>query len=251
MPTPFYHLSVAEDLLRSPELSSEVTGFLKEQQPAFFLGNTAPDVQTVSGQERQATHFFNLPIRPGTQPAWERIQVVNPGLSDASHLPQDQAAFLAGYLCHLQADWMWVRQIFSPTFGPSSDWSTFRDRLYLHNVLRAYLDLKIMAGIEPGMDQDLEGAIPDHWLPFVEDAYLCQWRDFLVQQLQPGSNTQTVEVFSTRQGIPAEAYYRLIESENRLDEEIFVHLPRPTLESYRQHLLEENGRLLQAYLLGR
>lgn len=104
MPTPFYHLGVAEDLLNHPGLSSGVGHTLRQQRPAFLLGNTAPDVQTVSGQERQDTHFFDLPITPGTPTPWNRFLTDFPSLAQPNRLPADQAAFLAGYLCHLQAE---------------------------------------------------------------------------------------------------------------------------------------------------
>jgi hypothetical protein len=173
-----------------------------------------------------------------------------PSLIRPANLPPTQAAFLAGYLCHLQADWLWVVEIFAPIFGPGNVWKSFEQRLYLHNVLRAYLDTKILDNLPSGLGTDLRLASPAGWLPFVEDPYLCQWRDFLAQQLQPGALVRTVEVFAARQGIPAEAYYRLINSEERLDQEIFVRLPRTVLIDYRQRLLEKNIRLLQTYFLG-
>ncbi|HEX7973784.1 MAG TPA: zinc dependent phospholipase C family protein [Anaerolineales bacterium] len=251
MPTPFYHLSVAEDLLTRPGLSSEALDILQQHRPAFLLGNTAPDVQTVSGQERQVTHFFDLPIFPGTQPAWERLLARCPSLvyRNGNHLPQDQAAFLAGYLCPLQADWLWVLQIFAPVFGPHSTWQTFSQRLYLHNVLRAYLDQHILRELPSSLGLDLAQASPSRWLPFVQDSHLREWRDLLAQQLRPGASVQTVEVFAARQGIAPDEYYRLLASEERLDQEIFARLPRRSLEAYRRELLEENTRLLNAYLV--
>lgn len=250
MPTPFYHLSVAADLLRHPDLSSEARDLLQNHRGAFLLGNTAPDVQTVSGQDRQATHFFDLPILPGTQPAWDRFIAVHPSLGQPARLPPDQTAFLAGYLCHLQADWLWVVQIFFPVFGPDCAWQTFRERLYLHNVLRAYLDRQIIDSLDAAVGSDLQGATPRNWLPFVADDHLLVWRNLLARQLQPGSTVETVEVFASRQGISPEAYYRLLSSEEKLEEEIFVHLPRRNLQAYREGLIIENLSLLQTYWSG-
>ncbi len=248
MPTPFYHLSIAEDLLSNGSLPVEARNFLHAQRSAFLLGNTAPDVQTITGQARIETHFFNLPIREGAQPAWIRMLDCNPGLEAASELPAPQAAFIAGYLCHLQADWYWVLQVFAPVFGQSCTWLTFRERLYLHNVLRAYLDQKILAGLSAEAGGIVGQAEPHEWLPFVEDNPLRLWRDFLAQQLQPGSDVQTVEVFASRQGIPVEEYHRLLNSEELLDREIFSHIPRQVLEEYRKQLLVENAKLIRAYL---
>jgi hypothetical protein len=248
VPTPFYHLSVAEDLLQRPDLSSGIRDFLNHYRPEFLFGNTAPDVQTISGQPRPATHFFDVPIPLGAPPAWDALLAAHPQLATIVLTNQSQAAFLAGYLCHLQADWQWVLDIFVPIFGPWSTWHTLKRRLYLHNVLRAYLDRQVLDGLQCQIDGELESARPFHWLPFVEDLNLLKWRDLLARQLHPGAVTQTVEVFAVRQGIDPQAFYNLLESEDRLDQEIFNKLPREELDRYRQRLIDENVRLLNRYL---
>jgi hypothetical protein len=248
MPTPFYHLSLATKILEDTELPSGIRAFLQKQRAAFMYGNTAPDVQTISGQDRQATHFFDLPILRGDPPAWERMLTNYPGLLQVESLPADQTAFLAGYLCHLQADWKWVIEIFAPVFGPGVAWRSQSYRLYLHNVLRAYLDMHILPGLSPQMASDLDQINPQGWLPFVQDAHLRRWRDFLAGQLCVGCETQTVQVFAARQRISPEAYYRLLNSEEELDREIFSRLPRQDLQEYRQKLLHENILLLKNYL---
>jgi hypothetical protein len=248
MPTPFYHLSLADDLLRRPSLAEPVRQFLQASRCAFLFGNTAPDVQVVSGQPRQVTHFFNLPIQIGDPPAWELLLSAYPQLDDAGHIPMSQAAFLGGYLCHLQADWLWVKEIFAPVFGPQCSWGTFNERLYLHNVLRAYLDVRILPTLGRGMDACLRQVEPEGWLPFVRDDYLCEWRNLLFPQLQPGAATQTVEVFSSRQGISAPEFHALLASEERMQMEVFERLPLQKIQHYYQQVLDENGHLLSKYL---
>lgn len=250
MPTPFYHLQIGETLLHHQALSPAVRRFLAGQRSAFLFGNTAPDVQVISGQERQATHFFTLPIRPDSQLAWERMLATYPSLAQPASLPGAQAAFLAGYLCHLQADWLWIRDIFLPTFGPTRPWGTFPQRLYLHNVLRAYLDLRVLPDLPPETGQRLGEVRVEGWLPFTQDGYLSEWRDFLAGQLQPGAGARTVEVFAARQGLSPQEFLQLLESEQRMDEEVFSHLRRSQLAAYRQRLIEWNLQLLPAFLSG-
>jgi hypothetical protein len=248
VPTPFYHLSLAEELLKHPHLPEKINHFLHDSRCEFLFGNTAPDVQVVSGQPRQVTHFFNLPIQVSDPPAWELILSDHPNLAVAEQLPVPQVAFLAGYLCHLQADWFWVKDIFAPFFGPRCSWGSFHHRLYCHNVLRAYLDMHILPELRPGMDACLCQVQPDGWLPFVQDRHLTQWRDLLFPQLQPGATTQTVEVFSARQGISAPDFYALLESEERMQQEVFEHVPLPLVQSYRQKVLDESVRMLSDFL---
>ena len=138
-------------------MPERVSQFLRNYRGEFLFGSTAPDVQVVSGQPREVTHFFDLPIKTGDQPAWDRFLTSYPDLAATNYLSAPQTAFISGYLCHLQADWLWVKGIFAPAFGPGCSWGTFRQRLYYHNVLRAYLDLQILPGL-PMDAGDLPGA---------------------------------------------------------------------------------------------
>ena len=248
MPTPFYHLSIAQDLIAHPELSSELRGFLQEHAGPFLLGNTAPDVQGISGQSRRATHFFTVPIQSGAQIPWERLLDEYPGLIHSADLQPTRAAFIAGYLCHLQADWLWVSNIFLPVFGPDQSWDTFSKRLYLHNVLRAYIDQDVVQFLSSDLMNTLLPTQPSGWLPFIQDIHLNEWRDYLVYQLQPGREVKTVEVFASRHGIEAAEFHTLIQSEARMEEHVFNRFPRQRLDTYRRQLVNQNVVLLQDYL---
>ncbi len=248
MPTPFYHLSVAEELLGSERLPARIHALLAAERGAFLFGNTAPDVQVISRQPRQDTHFFDLPLRSMARTPWEQLLTVHPSLRAAGNLPPAQAAFLAGYLCHLQADWLWVKEIFVPVFGMHSPWGTFPQRLYLHNVLRAYQDRQILPSLTNGTCASMRRAAPAGWLPFVDDEHLRQWRDLLVSQLRPEAPSQTVEVFAARQGLSPDEFYRVLDSEEAMEREVFARVPRDALDLYRQQLVEENMNLLEMYL---
>jgi hypothetical protein len=247
VPTPFYHIDIAQDLLRHPALSVHIRQVLTAQHCIFLFGNTAPDVQVVSQQPREVTHFFTLPFDREALSAWEAFLHSNSSLSDPRRMPPDQTAFIAGYLCHLQADWFWVKDIFDPIFGPSSTWSTFWNRLYLHNVLRTYLDNQISDKLRDSVGDCASEIIPKNWLPFVEDRYLIEWRDEVFEQLSPGASAHTVEVFAERQGISPVEYYRLLNDKEAMEAQVFSHVSHETLEQYRQKLLAENLHLLELY----
>jgi hypothetical protein len=221
---------------------------LEGQRCAFLFGNTAPDVQVISGQPREATHFFRLPVEDNTLPPWELIIRSYPSLAEPGRLPPGQSAFLAGYLCHLLADWLWVKEIYAPVFGPACAWDTFHRRLYLHNILRAYLDNQVLEKLPGGLDGCLEGVSPQGWLPFVPDTPLVKWRSFLSEQLHPGASAQTVEVFAGRQGISPHEFHSLLNSEDRLEAEVFARIPRQRLKAYRRQLLSESLCLVHSYL---
>ncbi len=137
-----------------------------------------------------------------------------------------------------------------PYFGKQCQWETLSRRIYLHNVLRIYLDQEILPTLSNGNMPLIRQVTPSNWLPFVPDHYLELWRDLLADQLQPGASVLSVEIFASRQGISPEEYYRLLSSEERIEAEIFTHLPRQNLQSYRFNLLDENLQLIHHYLQG-
>jgi hypothetical protein len=248
VPTPFYHLSVAIELLEHPRLDIFARQRLVQNRCAFLFGNTAPDVQVVSGQSREDTHFFSLPIRNGHKQPWVRLLEIYPHLSDIHHIQPEQAAFVAGYLCHLQADWYWVKEIYAPYFGPTSPWGAHSERIYLHNVLRAYLDNQVIKTLTSDPDRCLQQVSLFQWLPFAQDQHLREWSSFLAQQLHPEGIVQTVEVFAERQGLLPEEFYALLNSEPRMDKEVFIHFPRQLISEYRRELLETNIDMVNNYL---
>lgn len=247
MPTPFYHVALAEDLLADAGLPAPLRGFLVEQRPAFLLGNTAPDVQTVSGQLRESTHFFNVPLT-SARPAHEAMFEAFPDLARPERLEAAHAAFMAGYVCHLILDQFWIRDIFEPVFGERAPWGSFRERLYLHNALRAYLDQQVLGRLNNRVDLALASTRVSGWLPFVADEALARWRDLLAGQLSPGARCQTVEVFAARMRVPVEQLEQLVNDPAEMERRVFARYSAESLKRFREAGLAQSRELLQRYL---
>jgi len=248
VPTPFYHLSVAAQILKHPALDSALNSLIQKQLGAFYLGNTAPDVQVISGQKRSATHFFQVPIPEDAQEPWEIMLSKYPALGASGDLGAAQSVFIAGYLCHLQADWIWVSEIFEPVFGPHQKWGTFSQRLYWHNILRAYLDIEVLEELPVDKILEIGPVDAQNWLPFIRDHDLETWWVFICEQLEPGKQVKTIDVFAARQGIDVQEFQSMLESEESMQENIFSHISRKKLDDYRTQLVVKNVSLLTHYL---
>jgi hypothetical protein len=244
MPTPFYHIYAAHRLISRRILPGDIQQILEEHRPAFFLGSTAGDVQTVSGQKRIETHFYRLPYEGFPPFPWDIMFAKYPSISKGRSMEAEQFAFVAGYLCHLQADWLWTMEIFLPNFDGASNWAPFLQRMHLHNVLRAYVDEKIHDSLPSDVGKCLEAVEPQEWIPFITRQHLVAWRDLIEEQFRPGSYSKTVEVFAQRQGSSPQEFHRLLNSESLMDENIFKHFPRRRLEAYEEGLFSANVYLL-------
>jgi hypothetical protein len=245
MPTPVMHLVLAEEILRGDALPSAACHLLTQQRGPFLLGHTVPDVQTISGQARDETHFYSLP-RTSERPAHEALFAAYPQLAHAGELPAAQAAFIAGYIAHLLLDELWLDCIFLPYFG--GDWGTRGERGFLHNVLRTWLDARDQQRLSGSVVVALQEAEPQGWLPFVGDEHLWAWRDWLVGQLGPGRSVQTAMVFAERMGVSVAEVEAVLSSPQRMEERVFSHVPRAALRSFHDGGCERSVALIAEYL---
>jgi len=247
MPTPVQHLVLAQRLLVDSILPGSIRQRLLAQRDAFLFGNTAPDVQTVSGQLRAATHFFIIP--------WAQVPVPHnalftlyPALRHTRSLPADHAAFLAGYICHLWLDVLWVRDIYLSGFGPHAHWgANLRERHLYHNILRTWCDLNDQQQLDGSIGPALAAANPIDWLPFTEDRYLLQWRDMLAEQFHPGATIRTVEVFAGRGGVAQEEFQRVLDSPADMEQHVFAHASHARIEKFYRDGYEQMAQLISEY----
>ncbi len=249
MPTPFNHLHIAYDL--TAQLPAALRAPLAAEWPAFLLGNIAPDVQTLTGELREATHFFPVPLG-AAPPAAAALFAQHPALAQPGRMAPGQAAFVAGYLVHLEFDQWWVRDIFEPVFGPDLAWGTFPERLYLHNALRAYWDAEDLAALSGEAGVQLSRAAPAGWLPCGRHADLARWRDEVADQLLAGPVAgRTLAVFAERMQVEAEVFSRLVQSPEAMARQVFARVPLAEVRAYRQRTLAHSAALLDAYWAGR
>ena len=251
MPTPIEHLAIAERTLASPALPEAIHIQLDRNEAvrgAFFFGNIAPDVQVVSGQPRDATHFFSLPPT-NSYPAYIEMLKLHPLLAQPGKLPSAHAAFLAGYLSHLLLDECWVREVFYPVFGPQQTWGDRRERFLLHNVLRAWLDRRDFPRLRDGIGGLLRRVKPGNWLSFAPDNDLSRWRDVVADQFIPGAGIRTVEIFAHRAHVPDDEFLALLEPDV-IDERIFRRIPLAELDRFRDRVVSLTRELIIRYLSG-
>jgi hypothetical protein len=245
MPTPIMHLALAEEILRGDDLPPPIRRLLIQQHGPFLLGNTAPDVQTVSGQTRDETHFYSIP-RTTDRPAHETLFETHPQLTRTESLPPAQIAFVAGYIAHLVLDELWLDHVFLRHFR--GGWGDRRERAFLHNVLRTWMDRQDQRRLNGNVSAALRQTRPQGWLPFVADEHLQTWRDWLVEQLAPGRSVQTAEVFAQRMGVSAAEMEAVLRSPQQMEERVFSHISRAALQSFHDIGYERSVALTNEYI---
>jgi len=147
---------------------------------------------------------------------------------------------------HLLLDELWLDDVFLHYFW--RDWGTRRERMFLHNVLRTWMDARDQQQLDGNVAAALRGVNPRDWLPFVSDEHLRTWRDWLVEQLGPGHTVPTAQVFARRMGVPAAEVEAVLSSPQQMEQRVFHHIPRAALQSFHDTGYERSVVLIHSYI---
>ena len=168
------HIYVADQVSEQLDRS-----YVFDHLGSFYLGSTAPDIRAMTRWPREQTHFAPLSVEEvgtGARTMFEMHPELREAMSPASR------AFLAGYVCHLAADEVWITSVFRPHFDTAEDSSLTDDQIEANIWDRAMqLDLDRQA-----LPQIIGDTHPEHWLacsdknvsmPFFEEGLLTEWKD--------------------------------------------------------------------------
>jgi hypothetical protein len=202
-------------MLEPRELPAGCVARLRAHLGAYYLGNTAGDVQTVTGQPRIETHHYRLKhLRDAAFDAVAAMLTAYPQLADPYALDPAHAAFLSGYWLHLIWDEVWAREVFMPLYYDAPRWPDWQTRVLHHNALRVILDQRAQAALRdrPEIVTQMREARPTGWLPFAPDAALRRWRDWLTAQLADPEEVETQRVFAARMEVSEAQFAQVVDA---------------------------------------
>lgn len=247
MPTPFMHLQIAERILADDALKEVTRQVVQSYLPAFYLGHVAPDYQTICNVPREKTHFYRLPPDPMYR-GYLRMLATYPKLSQPATLGDEHAVFISAYCAHLMLDLRWYEDVLIPFFVEPIDWESNHQRFVVHNTLLTYLDKQAVKVLPKEAANTLADAKPMHWLPFATVEELTNWRDVLVDQLQPGARLRTIEIYAERLFLTPEEFAANLEESSWMDEYLFQRVPLQKVQEILTSAVHESVEMISNYL---
>jgi len=241
------HLQIAERILAQDLLEDGIRQLVRSFLPAFYLGNVAPDYQTICNVPREKTHFYRLPPDPKNR-GYPQMLATYPELSQPSTLRDEQAVFISAYCAHLMLDLRWYDEVLIPFFVEPVEWESNHQRFVVHNTLLTYLDKQAVTVLPKKAAKTLAAAAPMDWLPFAEDRELARWRDLLVDQLQPGARLRTIEIYAERLLLTPEEFAANLEKSTWMDEYLFKRVPIQEVQKTLTSAVHESVELISNYL---
>jgi hypothetical protein len=177
MPPLGMHMTLAREL--AAQLAHPA---LRVEAGAFYLGAAAPDIRALTRWERVRTHFFDLDNFE-EQHGVEALFAEHPQLAEARCLDGQTAAFVGGYLTHLEMDEAWIEEVYRPCFGERSPLKGTALANVLDRVLQFELDRRERD------DERTVDEIREHLVccaveiatPFIERETLVRWRDISIE----------------------------------------------------------------------
>lgn len=232
MPTPFTHLAAASRLLHKPDLLSDTRARLRNELPAFLLGNIAADATRLHAPgSREDTHFYRYDEEMSEYP-WRAMLRRYPQLLQ----PVDEAhcIFLAGYLAHLAMDEIWTQQIMWPLMRGVSDSGERRRLALVITLLMTRCDERDYQAIDEDLGTALARAQPASWLPFLNDADLRTMRDMILRQLR--GRSETLDILSRRWGLTARDFRSTLDEPALFEREVLAFIPEPRLARVERNM---------------
>jgi hypothetical protein len=243
MPTPFTHLEIAQRLLADDAIPQSIRSALHDERPAFLLGSIAADARTESGLRREDTHFYHYERGIHDHP-WRVMFQQHPSLQPPNSAAQ--RAFLAGYVAHLSVDEIWSLNMLGPHFA-GREWAPRPKRFLMLHILLIHMDERDLHSLLPWQYPTLVQAAPHDWLPFMNDAILCDWRDFIGQQIESEGASQTLAVFGSRINRTPAELRAILESPQQMQSDLWQHITPSLLAEIEAQMYAHTREQLSQY----
>ncbi|MCC6904365.1 MAG: hypothetical protein IT326_00885 [Anaerolineae bacterium] len=239
------HALLAADATRRafPWLQEDAT------RAAFLLGAIAPDTRVFSNQPRESTHFFGIPPL-GPRPEAVMLDAY-PAFASAAALDRPHAAFIAGYLTHLVMDYVWVEQVVMPClYVEGLPWGARHPNWPHYCLVMAYLEVRASQQLDRPTGALMALAEPQAWLPFINDADLITWRDYIADLIWNKGTRDILAHQAQQLGVSPEALARTIEDDDRFTETVHGKVTLAHLEAFRLDTARRSASVVLAYLNG-
>lgn len=242
MPTPFTHLWIAQNVLAHSALPAVIHTALTQHEPAYLLGSIAPDAKPTPESDREATHFYRYD-RPIEDRIWRVMLSRWPQLTPPHDV--DHSAFLAGYVAHLAADEYWSLNMLKPHFAHGQWGDDLRWRFYVLHYMLIFMDERDEARLPDTYPDLIHASQPRDWLPFMGDAVLCDWRDYIADQIT--GDSETLEIFGSRIGTEPAEMRQILDDDARMNQMLWDHVSRDTLHTLETDMIDFAVEQLIAY----
>lgn len=243
MPTPFTHLQITHRLLEDPEIPESTHALINLYAADFYLGGVVADARP-KGKSRADTHFYHY-TQPMPDNPWREMFRHHPDLKK----PKSDAhkVFLMAYVAHLASDEYWSRHLLKPLIA-EADWGKdIYDRFKTLHLLLIHMDERDEKQMSQLIPLSLRKSSPQSWLPFMPDDVICDWRNFVADQLLTGIS-QTLHIFGSRIQIEPEQLRKMLDDTKLMQTRLWDNISPSLLAHIEQQMYLFSRKQMLIYL---
>lgn len=249
MPYSITHLEAVSRLLNETSLASDYPWLLEPDAfSACLLGAIAPDARVVSGQPRESTHFYDIPYA-STRAPHDLMLSAYPALQ--ASIDYTKSAFVAGYICHLIMDIVWLDRIVMPyLYIEDVVWGNSHPHWPLYCLLLAHIEKEASATLPTSIGEQLAASHPGQWLPFLANEHLMTWRDRIAGAIQNGAIQHIARYQAELLNIDPNEVHAILSSQERLAEVANQVVPLSLIPDFHQETARQSEQTIRTYLEG-
>ncbi|MSP22985.1 MAG: hypothetical protein EXR66_08250 [Dehalococcoidia bacterium] len=239
---------VVAERLRAPQID--------ELRGLYYLGATAPDIRVITRRERIHTHFFDLECLEA-QDSVAKMFEAHPGLAMPENLDAMTRAFMAGFITHLVLDEMYIETMYRDFFGARSSmvadpFANVLDRALQFELNRRELEDATAVG---EILREVEGCETSTAVGFIEDSYLVQWREVIVDFARHGQTwdrfPRMMNMHLRRAGLSDEEIERHSKDGPQLAQRSLDYVSEARVASFLEEATQLAEMRVARYLAGR
>ena len=156
---------------------------VKDYQGAYLLGCTAPDMRLYFGWERRRTHFFHL-VNDSIGDGVRGMLETHPHLRQSERVSRETAAFVVGYMSHLNVDESWICRMYRPFFGRGSPLAGDPLVQVLDRAFQFEMDRRERETVHDleGALESIKGAYEGVDVGFIDRSELQKWQGIVIDR---------------------------------------------------------------------
>jgi hypothetical protein len=243
MPTPFTHLRITHRLLNDPEIPDSAHKLLNLYSADFYLGGVVADARP-EGSRRADTHFYDY-TEPMPDKLWREMFRHHPSLRQTQ--TEAHQVFLMAYVAHLASDEYWSLHLLKPHIAEANWDKDVYERFKSLHLLLIHMDERDEKWLPAFIPSSLRRSSPKSWLPFINDTVICQWRDFIADQLATGVS-QTLQIFGSRIHTPPKDIRAMLNNNAVMQQRLWNHLAPSLIAEIEEQMYQFSQQQMLIYL---
>jgi len=223
---------------------------IRKYEAFYLLGATAPDIKALSKIPREQSHFVQVNSFTNIGDGSRLLLKQNPYIKSVSGMYK---AFWAGYISHLILDETWIIKMYRTKFAHSVDKSNHDYLQIMDRAAQLHLD-KIAYAHNHNWVKILDEIDCELQIPFIPNAKLDDWREFLISHIDAGFNWERINFMANRIASGNKNHPALHYADNFIKNlpesinEIYKYVPEYRIRYFLHHGKETVIKALEQYL---